>query len=97
MGLVASANAGSWRSTSTVVTIVVTCRPSPPIGQLVHQALGDHVPHARLGVGDTELQRDRVELMLGQLHAPQDVAHLGAVAVRDHRLEALDDGRGQQL
>ncbi len=49
----------------------------------VRQALGDHVAHAGLRVGNANFERNRVELAAGQLDAPQDVADLRAVAVRD--------------
>ena len=63
----------------------------------VRQALGDHVAHAGLRVGDANFERNRVELAAGQLDAPQDVADLRAVAVRDDQVIAALDRVAEHL
>ena len=63
----------------------------------VRQALGDHVAHAGLRVGHAHFERNRVQLAAGQLDAPQDVADLRAVAVRDDELVAALDRVAQHL
>ncbi len=63
----------------------------------VRQALGDHVAHAGLGVGDANFERNRVELAAGDLDATQDVADLRAVAVRDDQVVAALDRIAEDL
>ena len=71
-------------------------REIPPVHR-VRQALGDHVAHAGLRVGHAHFERNRVQLAAGELDAPQDVADLRAVAVRDDELVAALDRVAQHL
>ena len=63
----------------------------------VGEALGDHVAHAGLRVGDADFERDRVELGRGDFDAAEDVADLRAVAVRDDELVAALDSVAKML
>ena len=53
------------------------------LAEVVEQVLLQRVPDGALGVCSADLERHLVELTTGELRAPQDEPHLGAVAVTD--------------
>ena len=90
-GFVGFWNAGSSRLTTEWVTTATTGRGQPAPGELVAQRLDEHVPDRALGVGDGVVHRDRIHLVLGELGAAQDEAHLRPVAMGDNEFPALLD------